>query len=264
MTESQSITSRRNPLIVETASLKEKKYRDRTGLFLAEGTVLLSEALLSGVIPQRIFVTPEGKNRLPSQLPDDVDVIGVTDEVYQKLSTEDAPEGVMSVFARFEQEVPSHQKGGALVLEQLQDPGNVGTVIRTAAALGISRVILCGCADCYSPKALRASMGALFRLRPLRLNCVEEAAQLLKKEGKTLCAAVLDPDSVPLTQAPLPAECAVFIGNEGHGLSQTAKALCDEKRIIPMLGMESLNAAVAAAIFLWEMKKSSKGDPCYV
>lgn len=258
MSASEMITSRRNPLLVETAALKEKKYRDRSGLFLAEGTVLLSEALLSGVIPLRVFVTPKAMSRLPRELPASVSVIPVSEEAYEKLSTEDAPEGVMSVFEQFAPSPSPSCSGGALVLENLQDPGNVGTVIRTAAALGIHRVILCGCADCYSPKTLRAAMGALFRLRPQITRSIAEAAELLKQEGKTLYAAALDEDSLPLSQCALSQDSAVFIGNEGHGLSQEAKALCHKKIIIPMVGMESLNAAVAASIFLWEMTKTAK------
>ncbi len=253
--ENQLITSRRNPLIVETAALKEKKYRDRSGLFLAEGTVLLSEALLSGVIPQKVFATPARMPRAKDLLQERCPLIPVSEEVYEKLSSEDAPEGVLAVFA-----IPPHDdapppQGPALLLENLQDPGNVGTVIRTAAALGIRRVVMCGCADLYNPKTVRATMGALFRLHPQRFVRVEDAARTLLSEGKTLFAAALDEDSVPLREGILSPDCAVLIGNEGHGLSPEAKALCHKKLIIPMDGMESLNAAVAAAVFLWEMKK---------
>ena len=141
----------------------------------------------------------------------------------------------------------------AIVLENVQDPGNVGTVLRTANALGIGAVVLTGaCADLYHPKTVRATMGAIFRCRVWRCGA-EELAALLRKSGLTLWGAALRGDTISLREARLE-RAAVAIGSEGRGLSEQLLALCDHTVKIPMSPRcESLNAATAASVLLWEM-----------
>ena len=251
------LTSRQNPLVVKTALLKDKKYRQREKVFLAEGTTLLSEALLSGVSPQRVFATPQAIGRLP-QLPQKTQLVPVAEPVLEKLTTEDASDGVVSVFD-FLPPRPARAKG-ILILESLQDPGNVGTVVRTAAALGVGQVWLYNCADLYNPKTVRATMGALFRQSLRVIGDLAEALEELKSQGVSVFAAACDPQSKPLDDTALPEHCAVMIGNEGHGLSARALEMCDRSLTIPMTDMESLNAALAAGIFMWEMTRKARRE----
>lgn len=143
----------------------------------------------------------------------------------------------------------------AVVLENLQDPGNVGTVIRTANAFGIDAVILVGdCADLYNPKTVRASMGAIFRQRVIRLN-VSELKALCLNEKLALYGAALSDTAQDIGEVSL-LNAAVAIGSEGRGLSEDFLKLCDGQIIIPMKPCaESLNAAIAAAVVMWEMSK---------
>ena len=143
----------------------------------------------------------------------------------------------------------------AILLENVQDPGNVGTVIRTAAAMGVKTVILCGaCADVYSPKTARATMGAIFSQRIVRLSAAEAAA-LAADRGMKLYGAALSPRAKDIRELELK-NAVVAIGSEGRGLSEELLGLCDGELIIPMApGSESLNAAVAASIVLWEMAR---------
>ena len=143
----------------------------------------------------------------------------------------------------------------AILLENVQDPGNVGTVIRTAAAMGIKTVILSGsCADVYSPKTARATMGAIFSEHILRLSA-QDAARLCREKGLRLYGAALSQRARDIRELEL-AGSVVAIGSEGRGLSQELLGLCDGELIIPMAqGSESLNAAVAASIVLWEMAR---------
>jgi TrmH family RNA methyltransferase len=143
----------------------------------------------------------------------------------------------------------------AILLENVQDPGNVGTVIRTAAAMGIETVLLCGaCADVYSPKTARATMGAIFREKLLHCTA-SEARALADRNGLKLYGAALSERAVDIRALPLK-NAVVAIGSEGRGLSEELLENCDGELIIPMSpGSESLNAAVAAAIVLWEMAR---------
>lgn len=148
--------------------------------------------------------------------------------------------------------------GSCAVLEDLQDPGNLGTILRTAEALGIGRVVLLGdCCDPLSPKALRASMGAVFRLGLSLERSRQGLFSRLRGEGFRLLASVPDSAALPVTEVDFSqGPCAVFIGNEGNGLSQETISQC-QRVTIPMAGRaESLNASAAATILLWEMARA--------
>ena len=250
------ISSRRNGTVVSAALLKQKKHRDAAGLFLAEGAVLLKEALSRGIVPRTVFVRSDALGLLP-ELPEEV-VVPVSAPVFGKLSTEDSPDGIMGVFAFPEVPAAPGRPYRAVVLEAVQDPGNVGGVIRTAAALGISEVLLCGSADHFSPKAVRASMGAVFCQRVSRFERIEDCAAALKARGCRVGAAVLSPGARPVTGNGALGCGAVMIGNEGHGLSETARGCCDLEICIPMDRMQSLNAAMAAGIFMWELTRGDR------
>lgn len=144
-----------------------------------------------------------------------------------------------------------------MLVEDIRDPGNLGTIMRTAAALGVDRLILIGdCADIYSSKTIRGSMGAAFRLNTLRCRDGAALVGALRAAGRRVFAAALRDDAVRLDDANLTSDDCVVIGNEGHGLSDAVIAASDGCVIIPMsAGSESLNAATAATIFMWETRK---------
>lgn len=143
-----------------------------------------------------------------------------------------------------------------LVLDGLQDPGNLGTILRTADAFALDGIILCeGCTDFTSPKVVRATMGAIFRIPVIHLP-LSDAVDYLKTRGISVYAAALSQSSVSVTSVTL-SHAAVIIGNEGRGVSEEALTLCDKQVIIPMEGCaESLNASVAASILMWEMTRT--------
>ena len=250
------ITSRTNPLIVEAVKLNNKKYRDLSHMFCFEGIKLFREAKKRGVRLMRVFVTEDAADRLSGE----TDIPGcetftVSGPVYDKLTGDKAPDGVFCV-AR---ELPEVRNGGAvsgraMILCDIQDAGNLGTCIRSALAFGIDTLILAGdCADVYNKKCVRSSMGALFSQKILRIADPVEAAKLCRASGLRVYAAALKDGAVPLDELEHGPDVAFAVGNEGHGLSDEFIAACDGTVIIPMSGdTESLNAAIASSILMWE------------
>lgn len=255
-----TITSRSNRLIIETSKLSSKKYRDENRLFYFEGRKLLDEALSNGVVPIRVFLT-EKNARVADALPDECEKHLVSDEVYAKLTEEKSPEGIFSVvkhldslhnFATIYNGVECERCFAAV---SVRDPGNIGTLMRTAAALGIDRLILSSdCADIYSPKTLRASMGALFRIKTVRCADMVSTLSSLPSNGIVPMAACLSDKAVTLGKYELPENVCFVVGNEGHGLDREVVSACaGGEIIIPMTsGAESLNVSSAASILMWE------------
>jgi TrmH family RNA methyltransferase len=245
------IKSRKNPLIVRLKKLGEsREYRHEEKEFLCDGSKLFTEAVQNGADITAVLTSGE----VPGVLPDNVPVYKVDEELLKSVSPLKTPQDIL-----FSCRIPSPKRTAAaggfqIILEAIQDPGNVGTVIRTANAFGAGRVILTGgCADPYNPKTVRATMGAVFRQTLAEADfddIVRMKTQGIKLYGAALCEGCMDVREAKLRNA------AVAIGSEGHGLSKEMLELCDEKIIIPMMpGSESLNAAVAAAIIIWEAGK---------
>ncbi|MBR3837845.1 MAG: RNA methyltransferase [Clostridia bacterium] len=255
------IESRQNAVVKLAASLADKKARDREGLFLAEGTTLLFDLCEKNVFPRKVLLSDRAGHLAPK-----VEALlrGQTCSLYrlapaafEKVTTEKGSEGIVSLFSV--QEVLAARKPQRfcrlVAMENLQDPGNVGTILRTAAALGFDVAFLTGCADVFGPKAIRAGMGAVASI-PVQLFCsTDEMMDRLDSLGVHTVAACLHRDAVSIRQANLREPCCVLIGNEGKGLTPTAVARAGEKSIIPIGNMESLNAASAASIFLWEIAR---------
>ena len=147
------------------------------------------------------------------------------------------------------------RSGKYLVMDNLQDPGNVGTILRTADAVGVDGVIMCSnCCELYNPKTIRSAMGSVFRLNIYNADSLSDVCGLFRKRGVKSYAAVVDSDALSVTDADFSGSCAVVIGNEGNGLSKADADECDERITIKMQGnINSLNAAMAGAIILWEM-----------
>jgi len=258
------ISGRNNAFINDICKLKQKKYRNQTGLFYVEGVKLLKEALNSKYRDRIKYIILE--ESIADDIRDiinnmaDFDITAVTNEVYKKITDEEAFQGVMCVLEKpAEENILSYEKP-VIVLSSVRDPGNVGTIIRTAYAVCDADIILSDdCADLYSGKTQRAAMGAIFGQNiKISKNLPEDLANL-KKNGYNIFAAHLDKNSRSVKEVRFNAKTAVIFGNEGSGLGDGIVKICDEKMIIPInQNSESLNVSVAAGIVLWEMGKSIK------
>ena len=249
------ITSRQNPLAVQIRKMTaSREARREAGLFPAEGPKLLEEAVKAGV-PIHTLVTAQGTEL--DWEPGPCRRVEVPLDLLKSLCDTKSPQGVLFL-ARMPDTTPPERLEGDrwLVLDGLQDPGNVGTIWRTADALGADGLILVNhCADPFSPKTVRATMGACFRL-PVYEAEAEALPALLERSGLPLYAAALRQDTVDIKTAQL-SRCAVAIGSEGRGVSPELLAMSGQTVKIPMRERcESLNAAAAAAIVLWEMRQS--------
>ena len=246
-----TITSRENPQIKQICALTSAaKKRRKEGLFVCEGFTLLEEALRRGLEPRAVYCLDSQAHRLPKL---NCPCALVNQSVLEKMSDVPAPQGV--VFTLPLPETGKVLTGSRfLALDSLRDPGNMGTILRTADAFGLDGVILLGdCVDVYSPKVVRSAMGSLFSTR-LYAVTAEELKSQLDGMDIPLYAATLAADSRPVTQLDLKRSC-VIIGNEAHGVSAETIACCTGSVIVPIQSAESLNAGVAAGILMWEMRR---------
>ena len=253
------IESRSNPLIVAVGKLSARKYREETRTFFFEGAHLLEEYLRFGHTPRTVFVMDGAEQKyadLLSRLPDSV-CVSVPESVFSKLSTEQAPQGILTVSDYLEnvQNVmhADDTPHRVLLLQSVRDNGNVGTVIRTAAALNWTVVLSQDCADVYASKTVRATMGALFA----RTVCVcADPVSYVKSfagVGRRTFAAALGNQSCLLGQLALQRDDLFAVGNEGQGISRELLDACAQTVLIPMTdGAESLNASIASAVIMWE------------
>jgi TrmH family RNA methyltransferase len=256
------ITSRTNDYIIYCNSLHEKKNREKDGVFIFEGVKLFGEALSRGVTLQSVLFT-KSKEHLVSVLPDSVRKICVSDSVYSKISAEKSPSGIFCVakaidkFHKIATIYYNNIDGSKIILSSLRDPGNLGTVIRNALAFGIDEIILSSdCADIYNEKTIRATMGCLFSQKITVCDNIISAIETLKSEGFKVYATALKNDSLSLGDITCDEKTVFIIGNEGHGLSDEVINSATSPLIIPMPGgAESLNAASASTILIWEMYK---------
>lgn len=248
----ENITSRKNRIITHLRSVAaDSAYRAGCGEFICDGEKTLKEAISFGA-EIKCVLWKEVPSDIP--LPESVPQFTAPKDLFEYASPlKSSPGPVFTV------KMPHIGCGEsierAIVLENLQDPGNVGTVIRTANAFNIDAVILVGaCADLYNPKTVRASMGAIFRQRVLQMS-IPELRAYLSECGLPLYGAALSDKAKDMREADIK-HCAVTIGSEGRGLSDELLAACDGELIIPMNpDSESLNAAIAASVFMWEMSK---------
>ena len=243
------ITSRKNPLLQQVKKLlSSRKERENTGLFVADGTKLLQEAIkwYDGL---DTVIFSEG---IETDLPAGVNAYVVPGDVMAYISPMEAPQGALFL-CRLPERKAFVPKPGMLLLDGIQDPGNIGTILRTADALDIPVALLEGCADPYNHKTVRASMGAIFRT-PVQQTTWHEARQACAAAGIPVAVTALSDRAVDLRQANL-RSMAVVIGSEGKGVRPEILENAQAELIIPMNSRcESLNAAIAAAIVMWQMK----------
>jgi len=245
----ESITSRKNAIIVQFRELAaRRKEREAAGLFVCDGVKLLREALLWHAEIVTVLWAEEPSVDVPGAMQ-----YRVPQDLLDYVTPLKSAAGV--VFSVRIKPWPRQAPGRTLVLETLQDPGNLGTILRTANALSMDTVILTGdCADVYQPKAVRASMGAIFRQRFYQMER-GDLRSYLDEYGMKLFGAALSERASDIRSVSLQ-DTAIAIGSEGQGLSEEFLSLCDGELIIPMnTQCESLNAGVAAAIVMWELTR---------
>ena len=246
----ERITSRKNPLLQQLHRLLQSRgAREAAGEYIADGTKLLAEAVRW--IPERLRTVVVTESVDPGELPPHVRLVEVPDDVMAQLSPSKTPQGALFTCALPSMEAPSIQPG-TLILDGIQDPGNLGTILRTADAWDRPVVLTPGCCDAYSHKTVRASMGAVFRTPPGFMT-QEEVYGTLLAAGIPLYVTALTSDALDVRQVAL-SKGAVVIGSEGKGVGEYFRTHADQTLIIPMTARcESLNAAVAAAVVLWQM-----------
>jgi TrmH family RNA methyltransferase len=244
----QRITSRKNALLQHVKRLlSSKKEREASGLFVSDGTKLLQEAVrwYDGL---DTVILSDG---VEAEVPEDVRVIRVPEDVMASVSPMETPQGALFL-CRLPQKKAFVPQRGMLLLDGIQDPGNLGTILRTADALDVPVVLLEGCADPYSHKVVRSSMGAVFRVQPVQA-CWQDVKAACAQAGIAVCVTALSERAKDLRQSDLK-NMAVVIGSEGKGVRQEVLDSADAELIIPMNPhCESLNAAVAATIVMWQM-----------
>lgn len=269
------ITSRNNETVKWAAALSAKKERERSRAFIAEGEKLSFEALDTGLPVSHIFVHESKKDTLFARLKKyfsnnfykDTAVITLSDGAFSKISTESAPQGIISVIKYldffkdtdiiYKEEFLKLPNERAIFLSSVRDPGNLGAVIRSAAAFGVDHIILTAdSADIYNPKTVRSAMGSLFHVKATVVRDAVGTVKELISSGRRAFAAELREGAVSVADAALTSSDVVIIGNEGHGISPDLSAASSGSVYIPISGKtESLNAAVAAALFMWEINK---------
>ena len=247
----EKITSRSNPLLVHMKKLAASSaYRREQGVFLGDSPKLLAEALKWHAPVREIAVT--AGTALPP-VPDGIRTVEVPEDVMSSISPMKTPQGALFTCALPDTALPAVLPGSRyVVLDGVQDPGNVGTILRTLDAFDFDGLLLLeGCADPWSVKTVRSSMGAVFRRHVWSLKA-ETLPGLLERSGLPLYGTALRRDTEDVRAVPLD-RCAVAIGSEGQGLSAGVLAMCQKTLKIPMSERcESLNAAIAAAVLLWE------------
>lgn len=252
------ISSRSNAKITEAAKLSDKKYRDATGKFAFEGIKLLCDACGSGFYPETVFITENAAEKFCDEIDKckiEEKITVVSDSVYEKLSFENSPQGIFCIapYLSFAKEPAENET--VIFLDNIGDPGNLGAILRSADAFGVGKIYISkGSADLFSPKAIRACMGAAFRVNTETECDISAKIAEFRKSGRKIYAAMLDESAMTLCEAAKISGAGFVIGNEGHGVSAAVRAACDGAVYIPMRegGVQSLNAAVAAGIIIWE------------
>ncbi len=269
------ILSRNNPLVKLISSLSEKKNRNKERLFIAEGEKLTLEAIKAGLPIKYIAVCESRSERIMPLIKaafsgreeENIEIITFADTAFEKISTEKAPEGVITVIKYldffkdldiiYKEEFFKTDNERALLLCSVRNPSNLGSVIRSAAAFGVEHIILSSdCADVYNPKTVRSAMGSLFKVRITRVKELADFISMAKAQGRRVFAAELREGAKSLKDVGLTPSDIVIIGNEGHGIPESISSICSGSVYIPISqNIESLNASVAAAIFMWEQNK---------
>jgi len=259
------ITSRQNPRLKSVLALKSRKGRREQCRFLAEGSRLLSEIhntpeiLLELWLSNEKIATPEGEKWISFAKSNDIPVFSLPDVLYNELSDTVTSQGLVGVMRLPQTDLDRFLGAGkfkGLLLDGIQDPGNLGTIIRTAEAMGFSFVLIPqGTTDPFGEKSVRASMGSVFHIPIIHSNNILLDLQLLKDAHYKIAGALLE-SSAPAHETPFGDRLVLTVGNEGTGISKGIRAMLDYSVHIPMTGrVESLNAAAAVAMLAYEIQR---------
>ena len=247
----ETLSSLKNPRILSWRSLRDKKGRLEQNAFLVEGVRMVREALSSSFQVQAVLLREGFVPDFP--IPDSVRTCLLPEHVFQSVCDTKTPQGIAAVLG-----LQSREASGSrlLALDGVQDPGNVGTIIRTADAAGFDGVLFSPeCADLFSPKVLRSTMGSIFRLGFSFPKSLPDALTQLKKDGFSVLSSQLDGDPF-YDRKDIAPSFVLVIGNEGNGISDEVKAVATHRLCLPMRGgAESLNAAVAAGIMMYDLTR---------
>lgn len=259
------ITSKDNEIIKEAAKLiKSAKYRREKKLFTAEGVRICRDGVLSGADVERFLFTAAARDKYSDDFKKISDAAKncyeISESLFEKISDTRTPQGFFCVFNMLDKPTfpyTINNQSNYVALENLQDPSNLGTVLRTAEALGIDGVILSqNCCDIYSPKVVRGSMGAVFRMPAYTPDDFTAFIAELAKRNLNVYGSTPH-NAVDITEINFGGG-VMLIGNEGNGLTEEVLSVCTQRVKIPMKGRaESLNAAAAASILMWEMFRSN-------
>ena len=264
-----TIESLENTKIKEIRSLNKKKYRTKLKKYLIEGTRIVEEALLHGVRIEKIILLENyplhEKLKNPAYLHrlKEIEVLSVTEKVFKSISNTESPQGIIAVIHKEEETLENNRDKISrdpfiLILENIQDPGNMGTIIRTAEAAGVDLILVTkNSTDPYGEKALRSSMGAIFHIPIVEVEDLEWV-NLFKKEKIRLIATDLSAEK-SYSEIDYRGGIGLIIGNEGQGISNELLKLADEKTIIPIHGnIESLNASIASGILIYKAQEKRR------
>lgn len=267
------ITSKNNETLKWLASLGEKKYREESQSFLLCGEKLVKEAAKSQVEITHLVVREDKENlllwvRMYMLDHPKTQVLVLSPACFSKITEEKSPQGIAAVakyldfskyyYIIYKENFENEDLGGVIFLDGIQDPGNLGAILRSAAAFGVSHVILSeDCVDIYHPRVLRSAMGAVFHLKVWRTGDLLSAVRALQGVGRRVFSAELRSHAIPVDQANLTSLDAIVIGNEGHGISREISLVSDGSIYLPISeDIESLNASVAASLLIWEQMKN--------
>lgn len=258
----ERLTAKQNEKIKSAVSIRDSaKMRRESGLFFLEGARLCADAAENGVSVYRAFFTQKALEKYDSYADKIIasaqEIYEISEEISSKLSDTQNPQGIFCLCrAEILSAVTADIKadGKYIFLENVQDPSNLGAVSRTAEALGIDGMFVCGGCDIYNPKALRASMGSALRLSVYTCDDAVQLIEKLNEKGLITLASTPDSSAELITQVKTDSGVVCVVGNEGNGVTAQTMAVCKKRVTIPMDGRaESLNASTAAAILIWEM-----------
>lgn len=256
----REIRSKDNKIWKRCEQLTMRKYRDRSGLYLIEGENLLDEAIRNHVRIETVLVREDCQKALPPEAADKAFLLDA--RLFDKLAQTVTSQGILAVVAKAEvrkEDFIGLPGSNFIVLDRLQDPGNIGTILRTADAVGYRLAILMkGTADVYAPKVVRAATGSLFRMPVVSMASTEELVEFTRAAGKKLTATCLDAQRCYYDED-LTHDIALVIGNEGSGVAPALIESSELRIKIPMQGnIESLNAAVAAGVLMYEAMRGKR------
>lgn len=254
----QKITSKDNEIIKHIKKLKDKKHRDASNEYMIEGIKLVAEAIQENCVIKYIILCDDcEKNEvIPKALMYEIakyECIYVTEKVFKYLSEVQAPQGVLAVIEKNNKDIKiDYSQDIIIALDDVQDPGNLGTILRTVDSIGITQILVSkGTADCYNPKVVRSTMGAIFRINIIECEELQKTLKEIRKHKFKIVVSSLQTDNsiydIDYNKK------VIVVGNEANGVEKEVQDIADEKIKIPMLGKtESLNVSVATGIILYE------------